>query len=571
MLARLPEGARLLLCGRMKAATTISKSTATTHSARKGRRRLILRASLAALLSVHAAQATSLTWDNGAATGGWNTTDLNWTGAAWSNATPDDAIFGATGVGTVSLTEAITAGRVTINSAGYIIDTATFGLTLNSGITANESATIQSGAGGSILLGANNAWSVAATKSLGVSSVISGTGFGLTKTGDGTLTLSGVNTYDGGTVVNAGTLALAGSGTFGAASGLLTVDGGTAIVNLGGTTQTVGAVTLKNGAQINSGTLIGASYAVESGSVSAMLAGAGGLIKTTGGTVTLSGANTYSGATTIGAGILNANATAALGNSSGTNTLIFTGGTLQASGTITSVAARTVTLTSSGLIDTNGFGISIAGIMSGAGGLTKSGLGTLTFSAANTYDGVTNVNEGVLTVSNATALGTTAGNTVVASGGEVFTGTTGLTVAEAFNIAGTGTTGAIHIGGNATLIFSGAITLSADARIQGDGGTTSTFSGGIDLGSNILTFNGSGNTTVNTNAISGVGGSIVKNTGGTLTLSGTNTFTGGVVLNAGTLAAATDANLGGAGGGITFNGSATFTPGSVIRTSCHGQ
>ena len=59
--------------------------------------RLAMAATFALLGST--AFADTLTWDNGAATGNWN------------NATPDDAIFGATGVGTATLTEAI-AGKL---------------------------------------------------------------------------------------------------------------------------------------------------------------------------------------------------------------------------------------------------------------------------------------------------------------------------------------------------------------------------------------------------------------------------------------------------------------------------
>src|SRR5262245_65458415 len=74
------------------------------------------------------------------------------------------------------------------------------------------------------------------------------------------------------------------------------------------------------------------------------------------------------------------------------------GGTLQAGGTVTSPSTRGVTLTSMGLIDTNGNSVSIAGVIGGGGGLTKSGSGTLTLSGLNTYTGVTTVSAGTLSV-----------------------------------------------------------------------------------------------------------------------------------------------------------------------------
>jgi fibronectin-binding autotransporter adhesin len=178
-----------------------------------------------ALISTSAVFADTLTWDNGAATGNWNTTDLNWSGAAtWNNATPDDAVFGATGVGTVTLTGAITAGTITFDTAGYTIDTSTFGLTLNTGITANQAATIQSGVDGSIILGADNDWSVAASTTLTVSSAISGASFGITKSGAGTLSLSGPNTYGGDTTLNGGTVIISNATSFGAGDVLVTAN-----------------------------------------------------------------------------------------------------------------------------------------------------------------------------------------------------------------------------------------------------------------------------------------------------------------------------------------------------------
>jgi len=131
------------------------------------------------------------------------------------------------------------------------------------------------------------------------SGVLSGTG-GFVKAGSGTQTLSGNNSFTGGTVINAGTLAL-GSANRLANSGAVTVNVGT--FNLGGFSETVGAVTLAGGT-ITNGTLTGSSYDLRSGSISAVLAGNAGITKSTEGTVILSGSNTYSGGTTISAGTL---------------------------------------------------------------------------------------------------------------------------------------------------------------------------------------------------------------------------------------------------------------------------
>ena len=125
----------------------------------------------------------------------------------------------------------------------------------------------------------------------------------VTKTGLGTLTLSGVNTYTGGTYVTDGTLQIGASERL-LDSGSLTVRGGT--FNVEGFTETVGAVVLDGGAINGSGagTVIGSSYDVRDGSASAILGGAAALTKNTDGTVTLTGANSYTGATTVDDGAL---------------------------------------------------------------------------------------------------------------------------------------------------------------------------------------------------------------------------------------------------------------------------
>src|SRR5204863_871976 len=59
-----------------------------------------------------------------------------------------------------------------------------------------------------------------------VTAILAGTG-ALTKNTAGTVTLTGVNTYSGGTTINAGNLAIKSASSLGAASGLTTIIGGT--------------------------------------------------------------------------------------------------------------------------------------------------------------------------------------------------------------------------------------------------------------------------------------------------------------------------------------------------------
>lgn len=292
------------------------------------------------------------------------------------------------------------------------------------------------------------------------------------------------------------------------------------------------------------------------------------LTKTGSGALTLSGTNSLTGGLFINSGNVTLGSTGALNNTAGsengvtfssasTSTLtlggnsvvlrnLSTNATTPGTPIVQNASATPATLT---IGNSTNVGGTFAGVIrDGTGGgslaLVKAGTGTVTHSGANTYSGVTNVNAGTLTIASATALGTTSANTVVAAGSEVFCSTPGLAVAEPFNIAGNGTAaanGAIHFGGGSTVVglnFSGAVTLSADATIKNDGSTGSTFSGGINIGSNTLTFatGGGATNTVNTNGISGAGGSVVKDTlTGTLNLNAANSFSGTTTLNGGTL------------------------------------
>lgn len=155
-----------------------------------------------------------------------------------------------------------------------------------------------------------------------LSNVIKGSG-GVTKIGTSVLTLTGANTYTGGTTVEAGTLRLSG---FAAAvqSTAYTVNGGT--LDLGGRLLTASSLSGTGGTiALGSGRLIvdqstNTSYA-------GVISGTGDLTKTGSGTLTLSGAHTYSGVTAVYGGRLEVNGSLA-------NAVIVSSGELGGTGTV---------------------------------------------------------------------------------------------------------------------------------------------------------------------------------------------------------------------------------------------
>ncbi len=205
-----------------------------------------------------------------------------------------------------------------------------------------------------------------------ISSVIADNGANasfLTKTGAGTLTLTGANTYSGGTVVNAGTLIL--SCASGASQGTMTVNAGTLklgnagaynsnspqlTVNSGGTfdlggitaTQSLGILQLNAGGTVtNSGgaaTLKIGGGNTASPTVAGVISDGMGTVslnKTGSGTVTISGANTYTGTTTVNAGTLQVGNGSA-GSISSSSALALGGGTFYLDGLNTATTNQTV-------------------------------------------------------------------------------------------------------------------------------------------------------------------------------------------------------------------------------------
>jgi autotransporter-associated beta strand protein len=232
-----------------------------------------------------------------------------------------------------------------------------------------------------------------------------------------------------------------------------------------------------------------------------------GSVNVLSGTTILTATNTYSGGTTIAAGTLAVGADNNLGAAAGGIT--FTGaGTLQFLSSF--ATSRAVALNATGTFDTQANTDTLAGIISGPGGLTKVGSGTLILNAANTYTGPTTINAGTLQTGIANALSTATAVTV-ASG-------------ATFNLNS----------------FNQSIGSLAGA-------------GSVALGSAILTTGNDGISTTFSGAIGGTGG-LTKIGSGVLTLSGSNSYSGGTTINGGTLAVSADSNLGNSLGSLAFGG-----------------
>jgi len=125
-------------------------------------------------------------------------------------------------------------------------------------------------------------------------------------------------------------------------------------------------------------------------------------------------------------------------------------------------------------------------------GFTKTGNGALTLSGSNSYDGVTYLNNGLITISHANALGSTNGGTIGNGGWIQMNG--GITVAEPVTLSGDASTswaGGLRTAGGSN-VWSGKITSSAlNSRIQCNGGSLDII-GGIEGGQMCL--GGSGGT-----------------------------------------------------------------------------
>jgi outer membrane autotransporter protein len=372
--------------------------------------------------------------------------------------------------------------------------------------------------GGNITLGANQVQVGGLNLSTSVSGVIDDSGLNgtLVKIGTGTLTLSGANTYTGGTTINGGAIAVSADTNLGSAAGGLTFGGGTL--------QTTASFATARTTTLNAGGGTFNTAAATTLTHTGAIGGTGGLIKTGTGTLVLLGNNNYSGGTTVSGGILQGNTQSLQGNILNNANVTF---------------------------DQAGGGI-YSGNMSGTGSLTKTGPGTLTLSGNNSY----------------------SGGTTVAAGGGILQGTTSSLQGNilnnatlSFNQAGSGT-------------YGGVISGSGGVGIQGGGIVTftgaNTYSGATTVSASTLVVNGSvaGNVILNNGGILGGSGSVggLASSGGTIAPGnsiGTLTVNGNFSQSGGTYVV--EANAQGQSDRVNVSGTATINGATVQVVAAPGN
>ncbi len=289
------------------------------------------------------------------------------------------------------------------------------------------------------------------------------------------------------------------------------------------------------------------------------LAGSTSLTKSGSGTLVLTGANSHTGVTTISGGVLSVST---LGNggvagnlgaaSNASSNLVLNGGTLRYTGA-TASSDRGFTLQSGGgTIDVASADLTLSGVATGPGALTKTGAGTLILTGANAFTGGTTITTGTLALGSGGTLGAGAVNnnaTLAFTGGDA-------TFANTI----TGTGAVVQSGSGVTTLtgannYTGGTTISTGTLALGTGGTLG--SGAVN---NNATLAFTGGDATFANVITGTG-AVMQSGSGVTTLTGANAYTGGTTITTGTLALGTGGSLG--SGAVNNNATLAFTGGDA--------
>lgn len=577
--------------------------------------------------------ATDRVWTGGTSTD-W-ATNGNWQGGTQPGST-DNAVFNSTfsnqpnlavnktiggvwmtgSIGqnvTISGASTLTLAGGTINGQtglGILIDNANaFTLTINCLLKLNGAQSWLNNSSNLFTVGGavntnSNALTISGSGNTTISGVTSGTG-SLTKTGTGTLILSGLNTYTGGTNLNGGLLQVASTETAGTSGPL----GKSGTISFGG-----GTLQYSSSNQFDySGrfsTAVNQAYSVDTNGqnvtwATALTSSGGSLTKLGTGTLTLSAVGTYTGTTTIQNGTLKLGIASAIPNTGLTITATGTGVTatldlnnfnetlpsLTLGGT-TSTSTATVTTgtgiltlggnvtydatnnpagaTISGKVDLGSSArtftvgdsssaatdLSVSAVISGTGGLTKAGAGTMALSGANSYSGVTTINAGTLSVSSLANGGSNsnlgsssnAATNLILNGGTLSYTGAAISTDRLFSVGTSG--GTLDGSGSGAVNFTNVSAMA----FNGQTGTRTLTLTGTNTGNNTIAAVIGDNTGAT---------SLVKSGAGKWQLTGSNTFSGATTINGGTLVAAGSSGSAlGSTSSITVNSGGTFMLGA---------
>ena len=502
------------------------------------------------------------------------------------------------------------SGGTTVSAIAINAITGTQTLTLNQAASSTGVQSLSFGAAASTALtltGTNTGNNIIAGT---LANSVGGSVLGVTKSGVGTWSLSGANTYTGGTTVTAGQLNINSAGALGA--GTLTITGGTlgnssggTIVNTGNNSQAWNgnfAFAGTNDLDLGTGAVIlNAAHTVTVAANNLTVGGVIGgnafaLTKAGAGTLTLTGANTTTGTMSLTGGTLKLGNAAALG----------TQGIITSPGTTLDLNGQNV----AALVTAN----SLAGEITNSSG-TAAAFAVNSSSAANTAGTLSGTGDISLTGTIQNSAFTKIGNnTVTIGGGAANVGTSLIvnvgTVILNKSITGGAALRGLNAGGDVLAVNTGGTAkLGANDQIRNSSGDTltgiiSVYGGTFDINSKTSTVNGlqigavdgstpgsvistggtgaltvTGNATWGNNKIVGNSGTasavlagatttFTKLTSGTVTLSAANTYGGGTTVSTGTLLVDNVTGSGTGTGsvsvasGATLGGVGIITPGT---------
>jgi autotransporter-associated beta strand protein len=496
------------------------------------------------------------------------------------------ASFNKDGAGTAVITApsvytlgtTINAGQVTLTGAGSLpsvsaLTLSASGATLDiSGITAGgqEFASLAGASGSSVLLGAKSLTVGGDNTSTTFGGAISGTGGSLTKSGSGTQTLSGVNTYTGNTTINAGTLEIGGAGTLGGGSYAGTVHNDGAFVYSSSANQTLANIQ-GNGSitQSGTGTLTLSGWGVGNGGTITVNSGTLQMpdgawnqeshnIVVNGGTFSMSDGNSRALSWTLNGGTVTSR-----GDVSPTfwgNLMLYDNQTVTVGGAAVSTISADLMLGSNSVFAVGaGSTLNITTPVrnsvwagNGYGSLVKTGDGTLALSGQVYYTGTTTVNGGALHLESTGTVIYNGGTIAINNGSTVkFDGGAGNQYWLDGRTVAFGAGGGTFDTGTGVNLVSGAYASGGSGFLfTTTAGTTSTISGssGINPNGNTETFDVAGSSTLNLTSHIWNSGNVIKQGGGTLTMSSANAYSGVTTLAGGVLNVASVSNYGVPGG-----------------------